>query len=149
MKLTKILTSLFLGVLTVCLFNFADNNVANAGPAPALTSAKFISVQVEGNKKLPVTNGKVQCPTPLNGQFIDIVVKFTGYPNQNTTFIRQAGGSLKKTIVSNLSSKVGFETTYRIKKSDICGGYVELTIDSQGVNGGRASDIFEGLRLVP
>lgn len=149
MKLTKILTSIFLGVLTVVLLSFGDNNVVDAGPAPALTSAKFISVQVEGHQPLPVRNGKVQCPTPLNGQYIDIVVKFTGYPNQSITFIRQAGGSLKKTIVSNLSSKIGFETTYRIKKSDIGAGYVELTIDSQGVNGGSAKDIFEGLRLVP
>lgn len=150
MKVSGLITRIFLGLLTLCILNLDLGSIVNAGPAPILTGARFVYLAVGGNEYLyPNNRNKVICPTELDGEYVDIMVEFKGYPNQSVTFIRQGGIALKKTINSITPTKNGVRTLYRIKKEDMSGGYIILTLDAKGANGGSASASVEGLRLIP
>ena len=119
MKLPDFLTRIFLGLLTLCILNLDLGSIGNAGPAPILTGARFVYLAVGENEYLyPNNRNKVICPTELDGEYVDIMVEFKGYPNQSVTFIRQGGIALKKTINSITPTKNGARTLYRIKKED-------------------------------
>ncbi len=150
MKVSGLITRIIVGVLMIGILNIGLSGNAEAGPAPTLTGARFVYLAVEGNEYLyPNNRNKVICPTELDGEYVDIMVEFKGYPNQSVTFIRQGGIALKKTINSITPTKNGVRTLYRIKKEDMSGGYIILTLDAKGANGGSASASVEGLRLIP
>lgn len=150
MKVSGLITRAMLGFLMACILNIGLSTGVYAGPAPTLTGARFVYLAVEKNEYLyPNNRNKVVCPTELDGQYVDIMIEFKGYPNQSVTFIRQGGIALKKNILSIEPTKNGVRTLYRINKDDISGGYIILTIDAKGANGGSASASIEGLRLVP
>lgn len=104
-------------VVLFCLVTMIAS-IANAGPAPNLTSVKIagLGTDAAGNWITPVNHSIY--PNKLSGDTLYLCVEFTGYPNWNLVFFYQNGSIISK------SKLVNYKTTY-MSNDGVIRGYIK------------------------
>lgn len=141
-------------VLVFCFALVAPFAQVNAAPASALTEVRMLGVKAPNYAGWVMPNGyAIDSKYTFRGAYLEVSVRYTGYPNDNTTYLIINGSRYmaKKFWYEEQSFPSrgivrGFEKHYRIPASYLSStNYIQVS--STGLNGGSANGTITNIKF--